>query len=606
MSFLAPLWLMLGAAAAVPLLIHLLRRRLGARVDFPAARYLARAEQEHSRRLKLRNLLLMMLRVAAVILLAAAAARPVGRLGGTGHAPTALAIVLDNSLSTSAISGGRPVLAELRDAARAIAAEASDPDRVWLLTADGRVHGGAPRTILDAIDAAEPLPGAGDLASAAVRAAAMVRGSGLAERRVVIVTDGQASAWSEVVELGDVDVVVYRALEAAPPNRAVTAAEARPVRWTPRGSVAGSVLAGDSVTYRVTLGERTLARGTAVPSSGGAGAEVVVRAAPPERGWMAGSVEISPDELRADDVRHFAAWVGAPPGVALDAGAGAFASSAVAAMEAGGLAVQGPGVAIVPADALRELPAMIVAPLDPVRAGAANRALERAGIPWRFGGVVRGDGTARGGRLDGVSVSQRFRLVAQGRAPAETLARVGADPWVVAGPGYVIVASPLDPQATVLPVRAPFVPWMTDIVTQRLAVEAGTTIDAAPGDTVARPAWADALEMPDGTRATLGGGSMVAPSRPGVYFLLRGGRRAGAVVVNGEASEAELARLEPEALRDKLRAREARVHAGGEGWAALAFAGATRRPLLAPALFIVLGLLAAEAVVAAYGMRPTT
>ena len=39
----------------MPLLIHLLRRRIGTRIDFPAARYLARAEQEHSRTLRLRN-----------------------------------------------------------------------------------------------------------------------------------------------------------------------------------------------------------------------------------------------------------------------------------------------------------------------------------------------------------------------------------------------------------------------------------------------------------------------------------------------------------------------------------------------------------------------
>src|SRR5690348_7077681 len=73
-SFLAPLWLALAGAAAVPLLIHLLRRRIGTRVEFPAARYLARAEQEHSRSLKLRNLLLMLLRVAIVLLVALAAA----------------------------------------------------------------------------------------------------------------------------------------------------------------------------------------------------------------------------------------------------------------------------------------------------------------------------------------------------------------------------------------------------------------------------------------------------------------------------------------------------------------------------------------------------
>src|SRR5580693_2988658 len=110
MGFLAPIFLALGLGAAVPLLIHLLRRRTGVRIDFPAARYLARAEQEHSRRLKLRNLLLMLVRVLAVASIAVAAARPVsgvlGRLVGAGHAPVALAIVLDNSLSTSVVVAG--------------------------------------------------------------------------------------------------------------------------------------------------------------------------------------------------------------------------------------------------------------------------------------------------------------------------------------------------------------------------------------------------------------------------------------------------------------------------------------------------------------------
>ena len=606
MSFLAPLWLLLGAAAAVPLLIHLMRRRLGARVEFPAARYLARAEQEHSRRLRLRNLLLMLLRVAAVILLAAAAARPVGRLGGTGHAPTALAIVLDNSLSTSAIAGGRPVFAELREAASAVAAQASDADRLWLLTADGRVHGGTTRAIIDAIDATEPLPGAGDIAGAAVRAAALARGAGLSEQRIAVITDGQASAWSDVVELGDVDVVAYASTASPPANRAVTVANARPVRWTPRGSVVGMIASADSVTYRVTLGDRTLARGTAAPSPGAGGVEVAVRASPPERGWLSGSVELAPDELRADDVRHFAAWVGAPPGVTLDAAAGPFARSAVEAMEAGSLVTQGSGVGVVSAESLRQLPALIIAPSDPVRAGAANRALDRAGVPWRFGPVVRTEGSARGAGLDGISVSQRLRLSMEGRVPAETLARVGADPWIVAGPGYVIIASPLDPEFTALPARAQFVPWMTDIVTQRLATDAGVTLEAAPGDTAARPAWAEALEMPDGSRVTLGGTSFEAPGRPGVYFLMRAGRRAGAVVVNGEASESALQRLDSAVLHERLRARKTRLHAGAGEWASLAFAGATRRPLLAPAIIAVLLLLLAESAVAAYGMRPAT
>jgi len=82
MGFLAPLWLLAGAAAAVPLLIHLMRRRAGLRIDFPAVRYLVRAEREHSRDLRLRNLLLMILRVAAVLLITLAAAHPIVRMAG--------------------------------------------------------------------------------------------------------------------------------------------------------------------------------------------------------------------------------------------------------------------------------------------------------------------------------------------------------------------------------------------------------------------------------------------------------------------------------------------------------------------------------------------
>jgi hypothetical protein len=129
-SFLAPAFLLLAGAAAIPLLVHLLRRRMDQRVDFPAARYLARAERENSRKLRLRNLLLMLLRVLAVLFVAAAAARPVGRVAGTGHAPTAVAIVIDNGLSSSAIHDGRAILEGLKAAARRVVAASTSTDQV--------------------------------------------------------------------------------------------------------------------------------------------------------------------------------------------------------------------------------------------------------------------------------------------------------------------------------------------------------------------------------------------------------------------------------------------------------------------------------------------
>src|SRR5690349_9195256 len=285
MEFLAPWYAALAAAAAVPLLLHLLRRRIGTRLEFPAVRYLERAEQEHSARLRLRNWLLMALRVLAVLLVALAAARPVARVGGAGHAPTAVAIVLDNSLSTTAVVDGRPVFAALRDAALAVAAHAAAEDRLWLVTANGRVVGGDASGVRDAVRTTEPLAGAGDLPRAVTRAAELARSARLAAPTVVVLTDAQATAWKAPADVGGVRVVAFAPNGMPPRNRAVVAADATPRRWTPSGTVVARVLSADSVPYRISErdaagNERTLARGTAAPNG-----EIRVRVTPSARGW---------------------------------------------------------------------------------------------------------------------------------------------------------------------------------------------------------------------------------------------------------------------------------------------------------------------------------
>ncbi|MGE5733328.1 MAG: vWA domain-containing protein, partial [Gemmatimonas sp.] len=184
MSFLAPLYLLLGGAVAVPLLIHLLRRRIGLRVEFPAARYLARAERENSRTLRIRNLLLMLLRVIALLAIVVAAARPVARWLGSGHAPTAVAIVIDNSLSSSAVVNGRPLLDQFKAMARDVVSSATSADRLWLVTIDGHVRGGTASVLRDEINRMEPIAGAGEPSAALTRAATVVRGAGLDARQI--------------------------------------------------------------------------------------------------------------------------------------------------------------------------------------------------------------------------------------------------------------------------------------------------------------------------------------------------------------------------------------------------------------------------------------
>jgi hypothetical protein len=598
-SFLAPWFLALGAAAIVPLLIHLLRRRIGLEVDFPAARYLARAERDHSRTMRMRNLLLMLLRVAAVLLLAMAAARPTARLAGAGHAPTALAIVLDNSMSVTVVEDGAPLLGRIKDMAREALASATAEDRVWLVTADGVVRGGSSSTLIDELDRVRPLAGAGSMHDAVARAIATVEASGLDARQVAVLTDGQRTEWTAPVQTrGESPVLVWAPDTEAPLNRAVVAAEARPSRWTPRGVVAARAQSQDSTTYRMGLGDRTLARGTIAP-----GEEAMVRAAPSERGWTAGNIEIEPDELVADNLRHFALWIGPAPGVTVTPGAGVFARNAIDVLRASERVADGAGIQVASADEAGTLPALIFPPQDAVRLGAANRVLERLGVPWRYGPVRRESAVAHGEQLRDVPVSLRYQLVPQGVPDAETLAVVGREPWIVSGTGYVLVGSPLNASATSLPVTAGFLPWFGEAIASRLNAEPGTVRYATPGQRIARPGGVEAIESTTGNRTPVSGAAFDAPSAAGVYFMVRGARRIGALVVNPPADESRLERWPPNELGARVVTAGARVVSDRDDWVQGAFSGVARRSMVVPLLIILLLVLALETFAAAGSAR---
>lgn len=588
MSFLAPLYLLLVAAVAVPLLLHLRRRRIENRVDFPAVRYLERAEKDNVRQLKIRNLLLMFLRIAAVLAIAMAAARPIGAFFGAGHVPTALAIVVDNSMSTGVIVNGEPLLATLRARALEAANAASGSDRVWLVTVDGTVTGGSLDAVRQAVSRIDVHLGRGDLANAITRATGLVTGSGMQARQVVVVTDGQASAWTAPLSTGEVEVALLAAAGPAPRNRAVIAADPRPARWTPRGAVVARARLADSATYRIALGEQTLARGTARD-----GEDLTVRAAPPQRGWQAGLVELEPDELRADDARWFAVWLGAAPRVRPEPASGPFLRTAVDALVQDARVVIGDDATLAPADGAARLPALLLAPSDPSRLGAANRALERLGVPWRFGGARRDETVARGDRFDGTRVTLRYPLEAQSGGVGDTLATAGGAPWVVAGDGYVVIGSPLDPSATDLPLRAAFVPWLGDVVAQRLAGATTALLGAGPGAALRLPVGVDGVEGSDG-QVQPATPDYTAPARPGVYFLRRGTERVGALVVNVEPEESDLTRLPLAALRERIRATGAVVTHDPAEWSRALFDVGARRPLQLPLILLALALLAAE------------
>jgi hypothetical protein len=107
-----------------------------------------------------------------------------------------------------------------------------------------------------------------------------------------------------------------------------------------------------------------------------------------------------------------------------------------------------------------------------------------------------------------------------------------------------------------------------------------------------------AIDDPAGQAVPVTNGEIVAPDRAGVYFMRRGGAKAGADVVNGETEESSLARLAPPALRARFDGRDVAITADGERWATDAYTGSARRPLSTPLLILAALVLVVEALVA--------
>jgi hypothetical protein len=227
LSFLSP-WFLLGAiAVAVPILLHLFRRKTEIVIDFPAVRLLRRAPVEQRKRRRLRELILLALRVTALLLLAAAFARPY--LAGRADvfvAPVTV-VAIDTSLSLSAPGQW----ARARDAARQAVSDAPATHTVAVIAfADSATVVSAPSidrgALQAAIDGLAPTPAGTRYRTALARATELV---GSREGEVVIVTDLQQAGWDANDEGGLPDRVAVRMITVPPPrgNLSVTLAERR-------------------------------------------------------------------------------------------------------------------------------------------------------------------------------------------------------------------------------------------------------------------------------------------------------------------------------------------------------------------------------------------
>ena len=222
MGLLSPIFLAGALAAAVPIVLHLLKREPEARVRFAAVRFLRRAPVEHADRRHLRELLLLALRIAAVLFLALAFARPFFGSDAQAGSTRVTVVALDTSLSVSAPQQ----FARARALAHAAVDRASSSDPLAVITfADAAEVAVRPTTDRALAQAAieHAVPGAGATRYRAALSAAVQQLQG-APGTVVVVTDLQASGWDEGDRMSLPAAVDLQVADVgqAPPNLAVT------------------------------------------------------------------------------------------------------------------------------------------------------------------------------------------------------------------------------------------------------------------------------------------------------------------------------------------------------------------------------------------------
>ncbi len=325
-----------GAAAAIPVLLHLLNRRRFDVVRWAAMHLLLRVLEKESRRVRLEQLLMLLIRVAILLLLALALARPYWDSGpqravSDGRPPVVWVLGIDASYSMGRSGGdGRSLMAVAKSQAMEILDQARDGDAFVLLEIAHPCRPRIPEPTFDrGLTAAEisrlrPLDTGTDVPGCAAlieRVIEDVRRSGFLPQdvHVVLFSDMGEDAWQPLVS-GEAESVWQRlsgraAIEIRPlvpsgdPNLAVTALQPSALRAVAGEPVSVQVIVENlSAQSRTDLPVQLLVEDQTVASKNVdldpfsvAAVEFAVRL--PAEGYVVLSARIPDDALNADNER---------------------------------------------------------------------------------------------------------------------------------------------------------------------------------------------------------------------------------------------------------------------------------------------------------------
>ncbi len=576
MGFFNPWFLVAGLAIAVPIFLHLVYRQESKTYTFPAIWYLLQTESDHTRQIQTQQLLLLLLRLAIVATIVALGARLYLPGPGGSHNPTALALVIDNSMSATLVQDGRRTLDTLKAVARMSIASASLDDVIWVVRAGTPWQPSVPGDISDALRAINETHAShahGDLTQAVARARALVGQSPLPEREVHVFSDLQATAFSDS-DGGDpdIDVVVYAAPATFLDNRAVASVSVggglSPLagdRTEVDVAVAGGT-SGEMIGVRLYANGQMRAAATATPD-----ATLRLGLGPFPPGLLHGHVDIDSDPLTADDRRYFTVSIRDPEPVALVGPASLFVREALAVLEESGrvsldtparahtvIGIGGEGV-----DQRSNGQNLIVFPsADPALLPALNRRLAAADIPYRY--AVGPGSEARIGRtevaipLEGLMVHRYYSLLGAGGGTATVGAQSGAatlitlstgDPWLIAGSdaagSYILFASSLDEESSDVPLSATMVPLFNWAIERGMVGREGSR-EISAGSSVRPSPRATAVLTPEGDQVAIDGDQPFrATAKAGLYRVLSGDSVLEQIAVNPPTAESDLAPATP-------------------------------------------------------------
>lgn len=244
MAFLNPIFLLGAMAAALPVLVHLVRRTRAVKIQYPSLMFLRRIEQKTIRKRKLRNLLLLALRCAALLLLALAFARPYL----TGPSPASAAagrptsvILVDGSYSMRY----GDVFNRAKQAARDVINSAPANEQMALVLFSQSYEILMPlkanRTeALAILDQMQPGLGTTDYLQAIQAAISLLKDGGGSEQRIHIISDFQDAGWNRsappVKVSPEIKLIPVDVSDAKPANLTVSEVKAAPVVYAQKYS----------------------------------------------------------------------------------------------------------------------------------------------------------------------------------------------------------------------------------------------------------------------------------------------------------------------------------------------------------------------------------